>query len=226
MARNSLGFILALVAVLNCGAFGLTTGAAQSEQLAPNYLRNTDFETTNSDGAQNFTAGIHADLARQIAVGDGRCHVTETFVVKLEHSAADGNAALLLQIHPVAGGGSLGLAIFYGAGQVKSAAIQQQLLRKRGLAGIGVRNDRKGTSPLNLIGWNGSVHRAKLPARTRAIQKPAFRLALCNLSGATIRAIELLYVVTIVNFKPRQLRACGWNIRNCFAYNYASGSKR
>ena len=52
-----------------------------------------------------------------------------------------GLAALLLQLHPVGGGGALVLARGDGAGELDGAAVEEELLGERGLAGVGVRDD-------------------------------------------------------------------------------------
>ena len=59
------------------------------------------------------------------------------------HRGDDGNAALALDLHPVGTGVAafaLGLDL---AGEIDGAAEQQQFLGQRGLAGVGMRDDRK-----------------------------------------------------------------------------------
>ena len=62
-----------------------------------------------------------------------------TVVGELQHRGGDGDAALLLDVHPV-GHGVLGRArlALDGARRLDAAGIEQQLLGKRGLAGVGV----------------------------------------------------------------------------------------
>ena len=62
-------------------------------------------------------------------------------VVKLEDGARDGDAALLLNLHPVGDGVALRLAGLDGAREVDGAAVEQELFRQRRLAGVRVRND-------------------------------------------------------------------------------------
>ena len=62
-------------------------------------------------------------------------------VVKLEDGARDGDAALLLDLHPVGDGVALRLAGLDGAREVDGAAVEQELFRQRRLAGVRVRND-------------------------------------------------------------------------------------
>ena len=71
---------------------------------------------------------------------------TEPVVVKLKHRRTDRDASLLFQLHPVARSCALGLSRRDRAGQVQSTAIQQQFLSQRRLAGVWMRDDRKGSS--------------------------------------------------------------------------------
>ena len=64
-------------------------------------------------------------------------------VGELHHRGGDGDAALLLELHPVGGGVSRRLAPLDGAGKPDRAAEQQQLLGEGGLARIGVGDDRE-----------------------------------------------------------------------------------
>ena len=64
--------------------------------------------------------------------------------VELEHAGSDGDAALALQLHPVAGdvaGLPPGLD---GAGQVDGASVEEELLRQRRLARVRMRDDGEG----------------------------------------------------------------------------------
>src|SRR6185436_5841157 len=73
---------------------------------------------------------------------------------ELHHRGGDGDATLLLQCHPVGRGVARGLAALDGAGHLDGTAEQQQLFRKRCLAGVGMRNDGKGPSfPYFSITW-------------------------------------------------------------------------
>jgi len=71
-------------------------------------------------------------------------------VFKLHHRAGDRNPALLLDLHPVGRGVTRALAALDGAGQLDGTAEEQQFFGQRGLAGIRVRDDRKG-APLGDI---------------------------------------------------------------------------
>ena len=60
------------------------------------------------------------------------------------HRGHDRNAALALDAHPVGAGlAAIGLGAHL-AGELNRAAKQEQLLGQRGLAGVGVRDDREG----------------------------------------------------------------------------------
>ena len=70
--------------------------------------------------------------------------------LELERGRRNGNATLLFELHPV---GRRRLSIFTaanGAGQLDGAGIQQQLLRKGRLAGVGVRDDGERAAPGDL----------------------------------------------------------------------------
>ena len=68
------------------------------------------------------------------------------------HRGDDGNAALALYAHPV-GAGLRGVALGADlAGELNRAAEQQQLFGQRGLAGVGMRNNREGAPPGDRIG--------------------------------------------------------------------------
>ena len=62
-------------------------------------------------------------------------------VVEGHHAAGDGDAALALELHPVAGDVAGRPAGLHAAGQVDGAAVQEELLRQGGLAGVGMADD-------------------------------------------------------------------------------------
>ena len=69
----------------------------------------------------------------------------------------DGDAALLLHLHEV-GAGAPRLALgAHLAGHLDGAAVEQELLGQRGLAGVGVRDDREGAAPGDLGRQGGRV---------------------------------------------------------------------
>ena len=68
-------------------------------------------------------------------------------IVKLQHCRGDGDAALLLQFHPI----GCHLALFalglYGTGLLNCTSVEEQFFGEGGLAGIRVGNDRKVAAP-------------------------------------------------------------------------------
>ena len=69
----------------------------------------------------------------------------------------DRDAALLLDLHEV-GAGAPRLALgAHLAGHLDRAAVEQELLGQRGLAGVGVRDDREGPAPGDLRRQGGGV---------------------------------------------------------------------
>ena len=72
-------------------------------------------------------------------------------VVELQHRGGDGNTTLLLDVHPV-GNSVLGtLLALDGTGLVDGSAVQQQLFGQRGLAGVGMADDRKRPAALDFF---------------------------------------------------------------------------
>ena len=62
-----------------------------------------------------------------------------------------GNPPLLLQRHPVGRGMAAGLTTLDRPGELDRAAEQQKLFSQRRLAGVGMRNNRKGSPPGDLL---------------------------------------------------------------------------
>ena len=98
---------------------------------------------------------------REVLVA-GRIEQIEHAVVVFErhHRSDDGDAALALDRHPVRPRRTpvaLGLDL---AGELDGSAEQQELLGQGGLAGIRMRDDRKGAAPFDLRGngrfWRGA----------------------------------------------------------------------
>jgi hypothetical protein len=98
-------------------------------------------------------------------------------VLHLHHRAGHRDAALLLDLHPVAGGVAGGLARLHAAGDLDRAGEQQQLLRQRGLARVGVGNDGKGAAAAHLGGKVGGHGGLRAP-RGAWDEVLALRLAL------------------------------------------------
>jgi methyl-accepting chemotaxis protein len=92
----------------------------------------------------------------EILVTGGVEQVDDVIAVgELHHRRGDGDAALLFQLHPVAGGMASGLAALDRAGQLDRAAEQQQLFGEGGLAGVRVGNDGEGAPPLEGVKESG-----------------------------------------------------------------------
>ena len=70
-------------------------------------------------------------------------------VLELHDARCDGDTALLLELHPVAGRMTLRPTRLHGAGQVNRPSIQEELLGQRRLSGIGVTDDRKRPATAN-----------------------------------------------------------------------------
>jgi hypothetical protein len=70
-------------------------------------------------------------------------------VLELHHARRHRDAALLLELHPVARGMALRATRLHGAGEVDRAAVEQELLGERGLPGVGMADDRERSAPPN-----------------------------------------------------------------------------
>ena len=79
-------------------------------------------------------------------------------VLVREHRARDGDASLLLQLHEVRGGPPLLALGLDSTGLRDCATVQQELFRQRGLARVGMADDCKIATPLDLI-RESDVHR-------------------------------------------------------------------
>ena len=70
--------------------------------------------------------------------------------LEFESSRRNGDAALLLELHPVRRGMATGVTSPDGPREFDSAGVEQKLFCQRGLARVGVRDDREGAPPGNL----------------------------------------------------------------------------
>jgi hypothetical protein len=61
--------------------------------------------------------------------------------LEFERGRGDGDAALLLELHPVRRGGLPVFTPANRAGKLDGPRVQQQLFRERGFAGVGMRDD-------------------------------------------------------------------------------------
>ena len=64
-------------------------------------------------------------------------------VGELEHRGCDGDAALLLDVHPIGDSMARAALALHGAGGLNASRIQQKLLGQRRLAGVRMRDDRE-----------------------------------------------------------------------------------
>ena len=72
-------------------------------------------------------------------------------VFKLHDRRRDGDAALLFELHPVRDRVARGRLALDRSGELDGPAVQQQLFRERRLAGVRVRDDRKGPAALDFL---------------------------------------------------------------------------
>ena len=89
----------------------------------------------------------------------------------------DGDAALLLDLHPVGAGAAVRPARLDLARQVDGAAFEQQLFGQRGLARVRVGNDREGAA-----GWDGHddfLTEINKPVRAERSRSPSLSGAKC-----------------------------------------------
>ena len=74
---------------------------------------------------------------------------------ELHHRGGDGDAALLLHLHPVGGGVTVGFTRLHRARDLDGLAHQQQLFGDGGLTGVRVGNDGEGTALGDFGGLGG-----------------------------------------------------------------------
>ena len=85
---------------------------------------------------------------------------------ELEHGRGDRDAALLLELHPVRGGGStIALCLHRPGTAGEDTAVEQELLGERGLARVGMRDDRERSTSGGLSRRDGHAFRLRRPAR-------------------------------------------------------------
>ena len=97
-------------------------------------------------GGQQRPVGVLAEVlvARRVEQRDAAAVQLE-----LERRRGDRDAALALDVHPVRHHVPLRRASLHGARQLDRAGVQQRLLGERGLAGVGVGDDREGAALLH-----------------------------------------------------------------------------
>ena len=89
-------------------------------------------------------------VLREVLVARGVQDVDAVaLILELHYRGGNGNAALLLNLHPVGGGRPGVLLALHLAGLGDGPAVEQELLRQCGLARIGMGDDGKGPSALD-----------------------------------------------------------------------------
>ena len=83
----------------------------------------------------------------------------EAIKLKLHGRGGHGDAALLLNVHPVRGGVLVAFACFHAAGGTNGASIEQELFRQGGFTGVRVRNNGEGSPLFYLIVQHGGKFR-------------------------------------------------------------------
>ena len=129
--------------------------AADLEQLPGLWLDAFGGINHHDDGVHGGQHAIGV-LGEVFVAGSVEQVETVAVVVELQHGGADRDAALLLQLHPVGGGGALVLARGHGAGELHGTAVEQELFGERRLAGIRMRDDGERAASLNFF---RDVHR-------------------------------------------------------------------
>ena len=95
---------------------------------------------------------------------------------ELEHRGGDGNTALLLDVHPVGDRMAGVLLALDRTGGLDGAGVEQELLGKGGLAGVGVRDDRERATRGDLRGVRGHGRvRPFLTWRRRCARRSMYR---------------------------------------------------
>ena len=102
------------------------------------------------DGAVRRHEGAVGILGEVLVAGGVQDVDAVAIVLELHDGAGDGNAALLLDLHPVRSSGFRPLALDL-AGLGDGSAVEQELFRESGLTGVRVGDDGKGPPPGDLF---------------------------------------------------------------------------
>ena len=102
------------------------------------------------DGAVRRHEGAVGILGEVLVAGGVQDVDAVAIVLELHDGAGDGDAALLLDLHPVRRGGFRPLALDL-AGLGDGSAVEQELFRESGLTGVRVGDDGKGPPPGDLF---------------------------------------------------------------------------
>ncbi len=101
----------------------------------------------DTPGHQDFSE----DTYRTLMAGGIQNIDAEPAVLELHNGGGDGDAALLLDLHPVGGGGTGILLALDDTGLSNGTAVEQEFFGQGGLTGIGVGDDGKGPTAGNLF---------------------------------------------------------------------------
>ena len=118
-------------------------------------------------GVDDHDGGIHGGehavgVLGEILVARRVEQVDDAAVVfELQHGGGDRDAALAFQFHPVGGRGALVFARGHAAGELHRAAVEQEFLRQRRLAGVRVGNDGERAAATDLAGGARGIGRRR-----------------------------------------------------------------
>ena len=153
LVEQAEGFAAFAIDLVDEGDDGQVAQAADLEQFARlrlDALGRVDHHDGAVDGGQG-AIGVFGEILMPWRVeqveGD---RLAIACPLERHDRGGDGNAALLLDLHPVRPGASVRPARLDLTRQMDRAAFEQQLFRQRGLAGVRVGNDREGAA-----GWDG-----------------------------------------------------------------------
>ena len=131
--------------------------AANPEQLH-RLLLNALGAVDQHHGAVGGDEGAVGVLGKVLVTGGVQNIDAVAVEIELHRGRGDGNAALLFNLHPVAGCVAGGLARLDGTGLTNRAAVQKQLLGQRGFAGVGVGYDGERAPAARFGGKLGMGH--------------------------------------------------------------------
>ena len=102
------------------------------------------------DGGVGGHEGPIGVLGEVLVAGGVEDVDAEAVVLELQHGGGHGDAALLLDLHPVGDGGAGVLLPLDLTGLGDGPAVEQELFGEGRLTGVGVGDDGEGPSPLDL----------------------------------------------------------------------------
>ena len=140
---------------------GVTSGAIElvHEGKDGDSAASTDFEEFSGLGFDSFgsiddhNCGIDGgkdsiSIFGKVSVAWGIEEVDDVVAVReLEDGRGDGDSALLLELHPIAGGGSLVATSGDAACELDRPAVKEELFGEGGLSCVGVRDNSKRAAP-------------------------------------------------------------------------------